>query len=33
MVARLGSWKDNNLQIKCAREAIKLIKEYISEGI
>ena len=33
MVARLGSWKDNNLQIKCAREAIKLIKEYISKGV
>lgn len=33
MVARLGSWKDNNLQIKCAREAIRLIKEYISQGI
>ncbi|ACO86363.1 hypothetical protein EXN00_01090 [Clostridium botulinum] len=26
MVARIGSWKDNNLQIKCAREAVKLIK-------
>ena len=33
MVARLGSWKDNNLQIKCAREAVKLIRKYISEGI
>ncbi|URZ06113.1 zeta toxin family protein [Clostridium felsineum] len=33
MVARIGSWKDDNLQIKCAREAIKLIKKYISEGI
>ena len=33
MVARLGSWTDNNLQIKCAREAVKLIKLYISEGI
>lgn len=33
MVARIGSWKDNNIQIKCAREAIKLIKEYIKEGI
>ena len=33
MVARIGSWKDNNLQIKCAREAVKLIKEYILEGI
>ena len=25
MVARIGSWKDNNLQMKCAREAVKLI--------
>lgn len=33
MVDRIGSWKDNNLQIKCAREAVKLIKKYISEGI
>ena len=33
MVARIGSWKDNNLQMKCAREAVKLIKQYISEGI
>jgi predicted ABC-type ATPase len=33
MVARIGSWKDNNLQMKCAREAVKLIKSYISEGI
>ena len=33
MVARVGSWKDNNLQMKCAREAIKLIKQYISEDI
>lgn len=33
MVAGLGSWKDNSLQIKCAREAIKLIKEYVLEGI
>ena len=33
MVARIGSWKDNNLQMKCAREAVKLIKEYISNGI
>lgn len=23
MVARIGSWKDSNLQIKCAGEAIK----------
>ncbi|NFL95088.1 ATPase [Clostridium botulinum] len=33
MVARIGSWKDNNLQIKCAREAVKLIKQYILGGI
>ena len=33
MVARIGSWKDNTLQIKCAREAVRLIKEYIEEGI
>ena len=33
MVARIGSWQDKNLQIKCVREAVKLIKEYISEGI
>ncbi|EPY2276338.1 ATPase [Clostridium sporogenes] len=33
MVARIGSWKDNNLQIKCAREAVELIKQYILEQI
>lgn len=33
MVARIGSWEDANLQIKCAREAVKLIKKYISEGV
>lgn len=33
MVARIGSWKDSNLQIKCSREAVKLIKYYILEGI
>lgn len=33
MVARIGSWQDNNLQIKCAREAVKLIREYIKGGI
>lgn len=33
MVARIGSWKDNNLQIKCARDAVKLIKQYILEQI
>jgi len=32
MVSRIGSWKDSNLQMKCAREAVKLIKEYILEG-
>lgn len=29
MVSRVGSWKDSTLQMKCAREAVKLIKEYI----
>lgn len=33
MVARIGSWQDNNIQIKCAREAVKLIKKYILEDI
>lgn len=33
MVARIGSWRDNNLQIKCAREAIKLINYYIENNI
>lgn len=33
MVARIGSWQDNNLQIKCAREAVKLIRSYIEENI
>ena len=33
MVTRIGSWKDNNLQMKCAREAVKLIKKYILDGI
>jgi predicted ABC-type ATPase len=33
MVARIGSWKDNDLQMKCAREAVKLIKSCISEEI
>lgn len=33
MVARVGSWQDNILQIKCAREAVKLIKEYIHNRI
>ena len=33
MVAKIGSWKDNNLQMKCAKEAVKLIKKYIKERI
>lgn len=33
MVARVGSWKDNTLQLRCAREAVKLLREYLSEGI
>ncbi|MEA4828122.1 MAG: zeta toxin family protein [Clostridium sp.] len=33
MVARVGSWKDNNLQIRCAREAVKLINHYIKNHI
>lgn len=33
MVARVGSWRDNNLQIKCAREAVKLINHYIKNHI
>ncbi|WP_294182620.1 zeta toxin family protein [uncultured Clostridium sp.] len=33
MVARIGSWKDNNLQIRCAREAIRLINYYIENHI
>lgn len=33
MVARIGAWQDSNLQMKCAREAVKLIKEYITKGI
>lgn len=33
MVSRIGSWKDDNLQIKCAREAIKLINYYIKNNI
>ncbi|MGH4049812.1 MAG: zeta toxin family protein [Clostridium sp.] len=32
-VARIGAWQDNNLQMKCAREAVKLIKSYISQEI
>jgi predicted ABC-type ATPase len=33
MVARIGSWKDNNLQIRCAREAVRLINYYIENHI
>jgi len=33
MVKVLGSWKDDDLQIKCAREAIKLIREYFTNGV
>ncbi|MFT5873185.1 MAG: putative ABC-type ATPase [Clostridium sp.] len=33
IVSRIGSWQDNNLQMKCAREAVKLIKSYISQEI
>ncbi|MDP4147002.1 MAG: zeta toxin family protein [Bacillota bacterium] len=33
MVERIGSWQDNNLQIKTAREAVKLLNYYISNGI
>lgn len=27
------SWRDSNLQMKCAREAIKLIRQYINNDI
>lgn len=33
MVASIGSWRDKNLQMKCAREAVKLIREYINNDI
>jgi predicted ABC-type ATPase len=33
MVARIGSWQDSNLQIKAAREAVKLINYYMEKGI
>lgn len=33
MVASEGSWQDDNLQMKCAREAVRLIREYFSNGI
>lgn len=32
MVARIGSWRDDNLQMQCGREAVKLIRQYINEG-
>jgi predicted ABC-type ATPase len=33
MVERIGSWQDSNLQIKTAREAVKLLNYYINNGI
>jgi len=33
MVARIGSWQDNNLQIKAGREAVKMIGYYIKNDI
>ena len=33
MVKTLGSWQDDNLQMKCARVAVKLIREYFNGGI
>ena len=32
MVERIGIWKDDDLQIKCAKEAIQLIREYFEKG-
>jgi len=32
MVARVGTWRDDNLQLRCGKEAVKLIKEYFSKG-
>ncbi len=32
MVAKVGLWTDNTLQVKCAKEAVRLIKHYIEEG-
>ena len=32
MVAKGGLWTDNTLQVKCAKEAVRLIKHYIEEG-
>ncbi|AQR96173.1 ATPase [Clostridium saccharoperbutylacetonicum] len=33
MVERIGSWKDNNLQIRVGREAVKMIDYYIKNDI
>ena len=33
MVKALGPWQDDNLQLLCAREAVKLIREYFTSGI
>ncbi|NOW04491.1 ATPase [Clostridium beijerinckii] len=33
MVARIGSWQDNNLQIKVGREAVRMIDYYIRNDI
>ncbi|WP_461207588.1 zeta toxin family protein [Clostridium sp. DL1XJH146] len=33
MVVKLGSWKDNNIQLKCGREAVKLINYYLANNI
>ena len=33
MVARIGSWKDGRLQLRCAREAVRLMKQYFEDGI
>lgn len=33
MVARIERWQDNNIKMKCAREAVKLIKSYIAEEV
>jgi len=32
MVARVGNWRDDDLQLRCGREAVRLIKEYFSNG-
>lgn len=33
MLEKIGSWRDNNLQIKIAREAVKLVNYYIDNKI